>query len=60
MFLALKRKGQLADMDEVWRDQGTGGAVYLGNIHASSDRALLDREGITHVVNCTAELYVKP
>ena len=40
-------------LDCIWRDKTTGGKVYVGNQQAAQNAALLEREGITHIVNCT-------
>lgn len=40
-------------LDPIYKDPTTGGAVYVGNQTAASNRTLLDSHKITHVVNCT-------
>ena len=55
-YLVQKNKGHLSIPDEVWRDTESGGVVYLGDMRTSSNRALLAKHAITHVVNCTADL----
>jgi len=41
--------GADADADE-------GGRVYLGSMHTSKNQQLLQKHGITHIVNCTCDL----
>jgi len=33
-----------------------GGRVFLGNMHTSKNQQLLQKHGITHIVNCTCDL----
>ena len=40
-------------LDPIWKDDKTGGVVYVGNHIAASDEAVLKAAGVTHVVNCT-------
>jgi len=40
-------------MDPIWRDPKTGGVIYVGNQTAAQNKAMLDSNGVTHVVNCT-------
>ena len=40
-------------MDLVFHDKATGGKIFVGNQSAAQNAALLQREGVTHVVNCT-------
>ena len=37
-------------MDPIWKDEATGGMVYVGNVTAAQEAK---KRGITHVVNCT-------
>ena len=46
----------LRGLDEIWRDNATGGRVFVGNVNASQSRSTLEQSGVTHVVNCTADL----
>ena len=40
-------------LDLMYHDEKTGGKIFVGNQQAAQNAALLKREGITHVVNCT-------
>ena len=40
-------------LDAIWRDQKTGGTIFVGNQQAAQNASLLKQHGITHVVNCT-------
>lgn len=42
-----------APMDPIWRDEATGGIIYVGNQTAASTYGMLRGANITHVVNCT-------
>jgi hypothetical protein len=44
--------GRYAPLNAVWRAPKDGGTVYVGSLLAAKDRGLLQRYGITHVVNC--------
>ena len=44
-------------MDAIWRDQSTGGTIFVGNQSAAQGPAsALFERGITHVVNCTDDM----
>ena len=46
------------DMDAIWRDTATGGAIFVGNeVAARGPASKLRAMGITHVVNCTHDVY---
>ena len=34
----------------------SGGRVFIGNQTASRDRGILERAGVTHIVNCTDDM----
>jgi protein-tyrosine phosphatase len=42
--------------DIIWQDNETGGKLYIGNQTAASDRSVLDKLGITRIVNCTSDV----
>ena len=42
--------------DIIWQDNETGGRLYIGNQTAASDRSVLDKLGITRIVNCTSDV----
>lgn len=45
------------DMDKIWVDRSTGGAIYVGNeTAAKGPMEELNRRNITHVVNCTDDM----
>ena len=46
-------RGLYNPLDAMWRDQKTGGTIYVGNQQAAQNANLLKQHGITHVVNCT-------
>jgi predicted protein tyrosine phosphatase len=49
--------GRYNDLDPIWRDERTGGVIYVGNERAARGPAARLREkGITHVVNCTDDM----
>ena len=45
--------GMYNPMDPIFRRVDTGGKIFVGNQQAASNAAMLKREGVTHVVNCT-------
>ncbi|KAL3904967.1 MAG: hypothetical protein SGPRY_011088, partial [Prymnesium sp.] len=47
------RPGVYNPLDPIWRDPHTGGLIYVGNQVAAQSKKMLDKAGITHVVNCT-------
>lgn len=58
-FLLQKRKGHHQAPDLMWKSDSEGslgGAVYVGNMYSAADRKILAAHGITHIVNCTADL----
>lgn len=46
--------GGYNEKDLLWRDEATGGCVYVGNHRAA--RSAGSTEGLTHVLNCTDDL----
>ena len=40
-------------MDAIWKDEATGGTVFVGNVTAAQEAK---KRGITHVVNCTDDM----
>jgi hypothetical protein len=50
------QKRKASAPDEIWHGRAGASRVFLGNRHTSADHALLAAHGITHVVNCTADL----
>jgi len=40
-------------LDPIFRDESTGGTIFVGNQTAAQNRSILDSHKITHVVNCT-------
>jgi hypothetical protein len=46
-------RGLYNPLDAMWRDQTTGGTIFVGNQQAAQNANLLQQHGITHVVNCT-------
>mmetsp|Transcript_107157 Transcript_107157/g.130745 ORF Transcript_107157/g.130745 Transcript_107157/m.130745 type:complete len:208 (+) Transcript_107157:73-696(+) len=44
------------NLDAVWKHPTTGGQVFIGNATASGQRTILQRNNITHIVNCTSDL----
>eukprot|EP00438_Fugacium_kawagutii_P001926 Skav226021 [mRNA] locus=scaffold2502:26779:32301:+ [translate_table: standard] len=44
------------NLDAVWKHPTTGGQVFIGNATASGTRGILQRNNITHIVNCTSDL----
>ncbi|CAL1152251.1 unnamed protein product [Cladocopium goreaui] len=44
------------NLDAVWKHPTSGGQVFIGNATASSQRGILQRNNITHIVNCTSDL----
>jgi len=44
------------DLDAVWQHPETGARVFIGNQTASRTRAILQRNNITHIVNCTDDM----
>ena len=45
--------GQYNAVDPLWQHPETRAVFYVGNQTAASNLALLQKHGITHVVNCT-------
>eukprot|EP00798_Chlamydomonas_sp_ICE-L_P019829 gene19829-26516_t len=43
-------------LDVVWRHPTSGGRLYIGNQTAAQDRNVQGAHGITHIVNCTADM----
>ena len=44
------------EMDKIWQDGRTGGAIFVGNESAAQDYSAFERHGISHVVNCTDDM----
>eukprot|EP00928_Gymnodinium_smaydae_P029175 TRINITY_DN2204_c0_g1_i2.p1 TRINITY_DN2204_c0_g1~~TRINITY_DN2204_c0_g1_i2.p1 ORF type:complete len:355 (-),score=65.21 TRINITY_DN2204_c0_g1_i2:282-1346(-) len=44
------------DLDAVWQNPRTGGRVFIGNQTACRSRQLLQKHGITNIVNCTSDM----
>ena len=47
-----RRCRSYSKLNAVWRGSSAGGTVYVGSLQAAKDEALLDRHGISHIVNC--------
>ena len=54
-YLRQKQKGNVDAPDEVWRDSGGGGGVYIGNMATSAGRVLLAEHG--EHTGCTCSEY---
>ena len=49
--------GRYNPMDAVWKDEKTGGSIWVGNeVAAHGPASALAEAGITHVVNCTDDM----
>lgn len=46
--------------DVIYQDNATGGKLFIGNQTAASDRSVLDKLGITRIVNCTTDVSKAP
>eukprot|EP00930_Biecheleria_cincta_P050498 TRINITY_DN3566_c1_g1_i1.p1 TRINITY_DN3566_c1_g1~~TRINITY_DN3566_c1_g1_i1.p1 ORF type:complete len:227 (-),score=37.28 TRINITY_DN3566_c1_g1_i1:197-814(-) len=44
------------NLDPIWQHPATGARVFIGNSTASSEREILRRHNITHIVNCTSDM----
>lgn len=45
--------GPYNSLDPIWRNPKTGGTIYVGNEVAAKSLNILEKHGISHVVNCT-------
>jgi len=50
---SVSRPGIYNPMDPIWCDPATGGIIYVGNQSAAQNKSMLNKAGVTHVVNCT-------
>eukprot|EP00009_Paramoeba_aestuarina_P008911 CAMPEP_0201508578 /NCGR_PEP_ID=MMETSP0161_2-20130828/1908_1 /ASSEMBLY_ACC=CAM_ASM_000251 /TAXON_ID=180227 /ORGANISM="Neoparamoeba aestuarina, Strain SoJaBio B1-5/56/2" /LENGTH=205 /DNA_ID=CAMNT_0047903297 /DNA_START=51 /DNA_END=668 /DNA_ORIENTATION=+ len=48
--------GKYTNLSPVWRNEATGGIVFVGNQSAAQDKNLLLEKGIRNVVNCTSNM----
>ncbi|CAJ1362171.1 unnamed protein product [Effrenium voratum] len=44
------------NLDAVWQHPTTGAQVFIGNATASSQREILRKNRVTHIVNCTSDM----
>ena len=44
-------------MDSIWKHPTTGAKIYVGNLAATRDAALLASHNVRHIVNCTDDLF---